>query len=123
MLQALAEAAPSETLATLRGPLEAALAAGMPQDADRARTCAAAEALAGLLACAGTYAAGVTSTFWWPVLLWPGDSNLVLASMCLHCRPRERHHLCIHGIGAAVGTRAGVEKLLSSSSSLGRCLR
>ena len=54
--QALAEAAPSETLAALRAPLEEALAEGTPQDEDRARTCAAAEALSGLLACSATYA-------------------------------------------------------------------
>ena len=43
-------------LAALRAPLEEALAEGAPQDEDRARTCAAAEALSGLLACSATYA-------------------------------------------------------------------
>jgi hypothetical protein len=53
--QALAEVAPAETLGQLRAPLEEALAEGTPQDADRARTCAAAEALSALLACPATY--------------------------------------------------------------------
>ncbi len=47
--QSLAEAAPTEALAALRAPLEAALAAG-PQDEDRPRACAAAEVVSGLLA-------------------------------------------------------------------------
>ena len=60
-LQALALAAPAETMAALRPAAEAALT-GKPQDADRPATLAAAEILSGLLASgapfAGTFVTG-----------------------------------------------------------------
>ncbi len=54
VVQRLADAAPAEMLASLRGPLQEALQ-GVQQDVDRPRTCASAEALGGLLACSATY--------------------------------------------------------------------
>ena len=53
-VQRLADAAPAEMLASLKGPLQEALQ-GVQQDVDRPRTCASAEALSGLLACSATY--------------------------------------------------------------------
>ncbi|BDA49513.1 probable proteasome activator complex subunit 4 [Coccomyxa sp. Obi] len=54
LITRLADAAPAEMLASLKGPLQEALQ-GVQQDVDRPRTCASAEALSGLLACSQTY--------------------------------------------------------------------
>lgn len=64
-MQRLADAAPEEMLASLRGPLQEALQ-GVQQDVDRPRTCASAEALSGLLACSQTYhSAGMCAAVYW----------------------------------------------------------
>lgn len=54
--QALGEAAPAEALLALAGPIKEALAG--KQDADKPRTWAAAEALAGLLASGALFVPG-----------------------------------------------------------------
>jgi hypothetical protein len=53
-MQRLVEAAPAAMHKSLKGPLQQALQ-GVQQDADRPRTCAAAEVLSGVLASSATY--------------------------------------------------------------------
>ena len=63
-VQVLAAAEPAAALAAFREPLQAALAG--PQDADRPRTYAAAEVLAGLLASGALFAADAGAFPSWP---------------------------------------------------------